>query len=112
MTGDGRCVSWTTLLFRSARPGPGSAPLGTRGPPPTSSAGRPCGPTGFEKIFVVRCRRARSPFDVRATDHQPTPEGPPQMPRFMGFVKMEEGIGAPPQALFDAMDRYIGEQAA
>ena len=33
------------------------------------------------------------------------------MPRFMGFVKMEEGQGAPPQALFDAMDKYIGEQA-
>ena len=32
------------------------------------------------------------------------------MPRFMGFVRMEEGIGAPPQALFDAMDDYIGEQ--
>jgi hypothetical protein len=30
----------------------------------------------------------------------------------MGFVKMEEGSGAPPQALFDAMDGYIGEQAA
>ena len=34
------------------------------------------------------------------------------MPRFMGFVRMEEGHGAPPQALFDAMDTYIGEQAA
>ncbi len=34
------------------------------------------------------------------------------MPRFMGFVKMEEGVGAPPQALFDAMDKYIGEQSA
>ena len=34
------------------------------------------------------------------------------MPRFMGFVKMEEGIGAPPKALFEAMDTYIGEQAA
>ena len=34
------------------------------------------------------------------------------MPRFMGFVRMAEGIGAPPQALFDAMDTYIGEQAA
>lgn len=33
------------------------------------------------------------------------------MPRFMGFVRMEEGVGAPPQALFDAMDKYIGEQA-
>lgn len=33
------------------------------------------------------------------------------MPRFLGFVRMEEGIGAPPQALFDAMDTYIGEQA-
>jgi hypothetical protein len=34
------------------------------------------------------------------------------MPRFMGFVRMEEGIGAPPQALFEAMDTYIGEQSA
>jgi len=34
------------------------------------------------------------------------------MPRFMGFVRMEEGQGMPPQALFDAMDKYIGEQAA
>jgi hypothetical protein len=34
------------------------------------------------------------------------------MPRFMGFVKMEEGQGAPPQALMDAMDVYIGENAA
>jgi hypothetical protein len=34
------------------------------------------------------------------------------MPRFMGFVRMEEGVGTPPQALFDAMDAYIGEQAA
>lgn len=34
------------------------------------------------------------------------------MPRFMGFVRMEEGGGMPPQALFDAMDKYIGEQAA
>ncbi len=33
------------------------------------------------------------------------------MPRFMGFVRMEEGQGNPPQALFDAMDAYIGEQA-
>lgn len=34
------------------------------------------------------------------------------MPRFMGFVKMEEGAGAPPQALMEAMDGYIGKQAA
>lgn len=34
------------------------------------------------------------------------------MPRFMGFVKMEEGIGPAPEALFKAMDDYIGEQAA
>ena len=34
------------------------------------------------------------------------------MPRFMGFVRMEEGIGMPPQAMMDAMDAYIGEQAA
>jgi hypothetical protein len=30
----------------------------------------------------------------------------------MGFVRMEENIGMPPQALMDAMDVYIGEQAA
>lgn len=34
------------------------------------------------------------------------------MPRFMGFVRMEENIGTPPQSLFDAMDVYIGERAA
>ena len=34
------------------------------------------------------------------------------MPRFMGFVRMEEGVGTPPQALFEAMDTYIGERAA
>ena len=34
------------------------------------------------------------------------------MPRFMGFVRMEEGIGMPPQSLFDAMDVFIGERAA
>lgn len=34
------------------------------------------------------------------------------MPRFMGLVRMEEGIGTPPQALFDAMDEYIGERAS
>ena len=34
------------------------------------------------------------------------------MPRFMGFVWMIEGHAAPPQTLFDAMDTYIGEQAA
>ena len=34
------------------------------------------------------------------------------MPRFMGFVRMEENIGTPPQSLFEAMDVYIGERAA
>jgi len=34
------------------------------------------------------------------------------MPRFMGFVKMAEDQGAPPQALMDAMDVFIGESAA
>ena len=32
------------------------------------------------------------------------------MPRFMGFVRMEEGGGPPPPELFEAMDVYIGEQ--
>lgn len=34
------------------------------------------------------------------------------MPRFMGFVRMAEGIGTPPQSLFEAMDAFIGERAA
>ena len=34
------------------------------------------------------------------------------MPRFMGFVRMEENIGMPPQSLFEAMDAFIGERAA
>ncbi|MER7073183.1 YciI family protein [Terrabacter sp. NPDC000476] len=34
------------------------------------------------------------------------------MPRFMGFVRMQEGIGTPPQSLFEAMDAHIGERAA
>ena len=33
------------------------------------------------------------------------------MPRFMGFVRMEDGQGQPPQALFDAMNDYIGAEA-
>ena len=34
------------------------------------------------------------------------------MPRFMGFVRMAEGVGTPPKALFEAMDEYIGERSA
>ena len=34
------------------------------------------------------------------------------MPRFMGFVRMEEGVGTPPQALFDAMGRILARDAA
>ncbi len=34
------------------------------------------------------------------------------MPRFMGFVRMEENIGTPPQSLFEAMDAHIGERVA
>ena len=34
------------------------------------------------------------------------------MPRFMGFVRMEEGQGEPPQAMFEAMDTYVGERVA
>ena len=34
------------------------------------------------------------------------------MPRFMGFVRMQEGVGTPPKALFEAMDEYIGERSA
>jgi Uncharacterized protein conserved in bacteria len=30
----------------------------------------------------------------------------------MGFVRMEENVGMPPKALFDAMDEYIGKQTA
>jgi len=33
------------------------------------------------------------------------------MPRFMGLVRMAEGHPPPPQAMIDAMDAFIGEQA-
>lgn len=32
--------------------------------------------------------------------------------RFLGFVRMEEGRGMPPQAMMDAMGEFIGENAA
>lgn len=35
-----------------------------------------------------------------------------ETPRFMGFVRMAEGTGTPPQELFEAMDAYVAEQAA
>ena len=34
------------------------------------------------------------------------------MPRFMGLVRMDDAQGQPPQELFDAMNVYIGEEAA
>lgn len=33
------------------------------------------------------------------------------MPRFMGFVRIQEGVGTPPKALFEAMDAFLGERA-
>jgi hypothetical protein len=53
---------------------------------------------------------SRSTYVREATPQQPI--GVIKMPRFMGFVRMEEGVGTPPQALFDAMDAHIGERAA
>src|SRR5213596_737570 len=51
---------------------------------------------------------------VRRTceNQRPPTSGVRKMPRFMGFVRMEEGVGMPPQSLFDAMDAYIAERAA
>jgi hypothetical protein len=57
----------------------------------------------------VEARHARSTY-VRQPTHRTT-GGTITMPRFMGFVRMEEGIEMPPQSLFDAMDVYIGERA-
>lgn len=34
------------------------------------------------------------------------------MTRYMGFVKMAEGIAPPPQSLMDAMDEFIGKGMA
>src|SRR3712207_5303543 len=48
-----------------------------------------------------------------ATDERgPSEDKEFPMPRFMGFVRMQEGVGTPPKALFEAMDEYIGERAA
>jgi hypothetical protein len=58
----------------------------------------------------VGMRGSRSTYVRQATVRQPG--GVRKMPRFMGFVRMEEGVGTPPQALFDAMDAHIAERAA
>ena len=34
------------------------------------------------------------------------------MPRFMGFVQMQENVGTPPKELFQAMDEHIQERVA
>jgi hypothetical protein len=34
------------------------------------------------------------------------------MPRFLGFVRTEEGAGGPPHALVEAMEAHIAERAA
>jgi hypothetical protein len=61
-------------------------------------------------ILDVEDRDSRSTYVHEAPSRQPV--GVIKMPRFMGFVRMEEGVGTPPQALFDAMDAHIGERAA
>jgi hypothetical protein len=61
-------------------------------------------------VADVEDSAGRSTYVREATTRQP--DGVMTMPRFMGFVRMEENIGMPPQALMDAMDVYIGEQAA
>jgi hypothetical protein len=53
---------------------------------------------------------SRSTYVHEAVPRQPV--GVIEMPRFMGFVRMEEGVGMPPQALFDAMDVHIAERVA
>jgi hypothetical protein len=65
-----------------------------------------------EKTAMVDVEKpgSRSTYVREATPRQPV--GVSKMPRFMGFVRMEEGVGTPPQALFDAMDAHIGERAA
>src|SRR4051794_6336840 len=58
---------------------------------------------------------SKTPAAVRRMREMPSstqPGGVIEMPRFMGFVRMEEGVGTPPQALFDAMDVHVGERAA
>src|SRR3954452_2805745 len=70
------------------------------------------GISGRVKKLQSRCRRASPSFDVRWRSNPQQPGGVISMPRFMGFVRMEEGIGTPPQSLFDAMDAHIGERAA
>jgi len=68
-------------------------------------------PPGQETSEVdVETPGRRSTYVREATPQQRV--GVIKMPRFMGFVRMEEGVGTPPQALFDAMDAHIGERAA
>src|SRR3982750_385533 len=59
--------------------------------------------------FLVAVRRRYE--KQRPSNQNQQPEGVIEMPRFMGFVRMEENVGTPPQALFEAMDKYIAGQA-
>jgi hypothetical protein len=61
-------------------------------------------------VTDVEDRPRRSTYVREAVTQQPGEVI--EMPRFMGFVRMEENIGMPPQSLFEAMDSYIGERAA
>src|SRR4051794_40557091 len=75
-----------------------------------------CGPVGQQddgeleesSRVDVETPGSRSTYVRQASHRQPV--GVIEMPRFMGFVRMEEGVGTPPQALFEAMDTYIAEQ--
>ncbi len=74
------------------------------------AASRDDGKCEKTSILDVEDPDSRSTYVHQATPRQPV--GVIKMPRFMGFVRMEEGVATPPQALFDAMDAYIGERAA
>lgn len=56
-------------------------------------------------LFDVRVKR---PTDERwVTEHKEH-----TMPRYLGFVRMQEGGPTPPKAMFEAMDAHIAQAAA
>ncbi len=91
-------------------------PLSRVTPPTGEPLLGPAGHAGWRQIRrKLPSSMSKSPATVRRTCEKQLPRQPLgviEMPRFMGFVRMEENVGTPPQALFDAMDAHIGERAA
>jgi hypothetical protein len=105
-----RAVARSVALASWGRPTSGASVAVTGQHPPAHRSLRSL--RGAEESRDVRVEDLAGRSTYLQTQQLPQPKGLITMPRFMGFVRMEEGVGSPPQALYDAMETHIGEQAA